>query len=115
VSTQFGPEFHAQLAALSKCCQMISQHVRTRVHTGMDAGSAFLKVVPFSTRKIRCEPEPLLQSFVVGGYVDTLEVSCPLLCHLGITHTASVFPVHLPLLTLLRYDALWVGSAFGPD
>ena len=30
---------------------MISQHVRTMVHTGMDAGSVFLKVVPFSTRK----------------------------------------------------------------
>ena len=45
------PEFLAQVVALSKCPQMISQHVRTMVHTGMDAGSVFLKVVPFSTRK----------------------------------------------------------------
>ena len=51
LSAQFGPEFHAQVVALSKCPQMISQHVRTRVHTGMYAGSVFLKVVPFSTRK----------------------------------------------------------------
>ena len=51
LSAQFGPEFHAQVVALSKCPQMISQHVRTMVHTGMDAGSVFLKVVPFSTRK----------------------------------------------------------------
>ena len=51
MSAQFGPEFHAQVVALSKCCQVISQHVRTRVHTGMDAGSVFLKVAPFSTRK----------------------------------------------------------------
>ena len=52
LSAQFGPEFHAQVVALSKCPQMISQHVRTMVHTGMDAGSVFLKVVPFSTRKM---------------------------------------------------------------
>ena len=51
LSAQFGPELHAQVVALSKCPQMISQHVRTMVHTGMDAGSVFLKVVPFSTRK----------------------------------------------------------------
>ena len=51
LSAQFGPEFHAQVVALSKCPQMISQHVRTMVHTRMDAGSVFLKVVPFSTRK----------------------------------------------------------------
>ena len=51
LSAQFGPEFHAQVVALSKCPQMISHHVRTMVHTGMDAGSVFLKVVPFSTRK----------------------------------------------------------------
>ena len=51
LSAQFGPEFHAQVVALSKCPQIISQHVRTMVHTGMDAGSVFLKVVPFSTRK----------------------------------------------------------------
>ena len=51
LSTQFGPEFHAQVVAVSKCSQMISKHVRTMVHTGMDAGSVFLKVVPFSTRK----------------------------------------------------------------
>ena len=51
LSAQLGPEFHAQVVALSKCPQMISQHVRTMVHTGMDAGSVFLKVVPFSTRK----------------------------------------------------------------
>ena len=52
LSAQFGPEFHAQVVALSKCPQMISQHVRTMVHTGMDAGSVFLKAVPFSTRKM---------------------------------------------------------------
>ena len=52
MSAQFRQEFHAQVVALSNCCQMISQHVRTRVHTGMDAGSVFLKVVPFSTRKM---------------------------------------------------------------
>ena len=46
LSAQFGPEFHAQVVALSKCPQMISQHVRTMVHTGMDAGSVFLKVSP---------------------------------------------------------------------
>ena len=51
LSAQFGLELHAQVGALSKCPQMISQHVRTMVHTGMDAGSVFLKVVPFSTRK----------------------------------------------------------------
>ena len=51
LSAQFGPEFHAQVVALSKCPQMISQHVRTMVHTGMDALSVFLKVVPSSTRK----------------------------------------------------------------
>ena len=42
LSAQFGPEFHARVVALSKCPQMISQHVRTMVHTGMDAGSVFL-------------------------------------------------------------------------
>ena len=51
VSAQFCPEYHAQVVPLFECCQMISQHVQTRVHTGMDAGSVFLKVVPFSTKK----------------------------------------------------------------
>ena len=60
-----------------------------------------------------CKPEPILQSFVIRGYVDTVDVLCPLLCHLGITQTTSVFPVDFPLLQLLRYAALCVSSAFG--
>ena len=45
------PTGQMQVVALSKCPQMIIQHVRTMVHTGMNAGSVSFKVVPFSTRK----------------------------------------------------------------
>ena len=45
------PRISCSSCCFFKCPQMISQHVRTMVHTGMGAGSLFLKVVPFSTRK----------------------------------------------------------------